>query len=572
MTGDERGREPDSKDLAHSETRGAPGEFEIPPAVPRDPAERRKFIIALAALAALTFVAFLPVLRAGYIWDDGAVYENPLLRTAGGLIPIWAAPSQLRNFESHYWPLVYTSFWVEFRLYGDSVLGHHLVNLLLHIANVVLLWLVLRRSAVPGAWLAAALFGLHPVHVESVAWIIERKDVLSMLFYLSAFLSWIRFEERRKTLAYAGAVVLLACAMLSKSITISFPITVLLWVWWKRGRVTRADVVRVVPFFVVAVGLGALDVVLARGVEPVSLPLTLFDRALVAGRALWFYGWKLIWPLELMALYPRWQWSAGGLLPYVFPLGVAAVLGVLWFKRGRLGRGPLVAVLFFCITLGPVLGFVLYSFMTYSYVADRFQYLASAGLLTLAAAAATTAARRNGELGRRILAVGAGAVLAGLGILTWRQTTHYRNLETFWAYNYRMNATYTAASALGDIYFRQGDLERGEQLNLESLAIRDGARTRFRLGEVYSAKGDYDKALEQFLRAEEINQGTNRIEPLDPGLFFNIGRLYWMKAEWEKSLDYWQRSLKADPSNSQTREWLQKAEERLSRQTQRNGN
>ncbi len=516
-------------------------------------------------LAALAFVVFLPVLRAGYIWDDNAVHENPLLRSPRGLVEIWTRPSLMDDFESHYWPLVYTSFWIEYRSYGENPFGHHLVNLLLHTVNVVLLWLLLRRIGVPGAWLGAALFAVHPVHVESVAWIIERKDVLSMFFYLLAFLAFVRFEARKSRVAYGGALALFGCAMLSKSITISFPFALLLWMWWKQGRVTKRQLFQVAPFFAAAVVLGALDVLLARSTEPVSLPLTMFDRVLLAGRVLWFYAGKLVWPSDLMALYPRWEISAGNALTYLFPLGVAAVLAGLWLGRRQIGRGPLAAVLFFCITLGPVLGFILFSFMTYSYVADRFQYLASAGLLTLAGAGAALAAKRLGRAGWTVIGAAAGLVVAGLGILTWRQTRVYENLETFWAYNYGKNPTHVAASALGDVYLRRGEIERAAELQEVSLDVRDNARARFRLGETYLKQKDYDRALEEFLHARQINQGTNKIEALEPGLCFNIGMIYWRKAEWEKCREYWALTLEANPGMAEAQEWLPKVEARIQR-------
>jgi tetratricopeptide (TPR) repeat protein len=519
----------------------------------------------VVGLAALAFMVFLPVLRAGYIWDDNAVHENPLLRTPAGLVEIWTQPSLMDDFESHYWPLVYTSFWIEYRLHGENPFGHHLVNLLLHAVNVVLLWQLLRRIGVPGAWLGAALFAVHPVHVESVAWIIERKDVLSMFFYLLAFLAFVRFEARGSRLAYGGALALFACAMLSKSITISLPFALLLWMWWKQERVTKRQWIQVAPFFAVAVALGALDVLLARSTEPVSLPLTMFDRMLLAGRVLWFYAGKLVWPFDLMALYPRWEISTGDAVSYLFPLGVAAVLAGLWLGRRKVGRGPLAAVLFFCITLGPVLGFILFSFMTYSYVADRFQYLASAGLLALAGAGAVRAAEHLGRRGGAVLGVAAAFVVVGLGVLTWRQARVYENLETFWAYNYEKNPTHVASSALGDVYLRRGEIERAAELQEVSLDVRDNARARFRLGETYLKHKDYDRALEEFLHARRINQGTNKIEALEPGLCFNIGMIYWRKAEWENCREYWALALEANPDMAEAQEWLPKVEARIQR-------
>ena len=386
------------------------------------------------------------------MWDDwGTFVTEPLVRRWEGIVPIWFSPSELKG-EHHYWPLVYTSFWLEHKLWGFLPAGHHAVNLVLHAVNVLLAWRVLRRLDVPGAWLAAALFAVHPVHVESVAWIIERKDLLSALFYLAAALAWLRYAEAPGVHAAAGArtprhlvacMVLLAAALLSKSVAVTLPAALLLLQWWRMGRVGWRDVGAAAPLFVLAAGIAAADLWFYRGNSGHVFDYSVVERALIAARAVALYAGQLVWPAPLPVLYPRWPVDGGDLGGWL-ALGALGALGAtLWAARRGIGRGPLAAVAFFVLTLAPVLGFVDFSFMRIAFAADRFQYLASLGPLALAAAAAM---RWSG--GRHALAVAAGVagVLALLGTLTWRQSEVWRDDLTL--------ARHAAAASPGQ-YFGQ---------------------------------------------------------------------------------------------------------------------
>ncbi len=525
---------------------------------------RSKTALLAILLVLLTLAAFLPAIRAGFVWDDDrAIRDNALLDSSEGLRKIWAEPSSMSDFEAHYWPLVYTSFWVEHQLWGDDPRGYHAVNVLLHLANALLVWLVLLRLAVPGAWLAAALFAVHPVHVESVAWAIERKDVLSTLFYLLAFAAYLRFDERRRWGAWALSLALFGCALLSKSMTISFPLAVLLALFWKRGGIKKGDVLHVYPFLLVAAVVAFVDVRMASLDSTRPLDLGLLERVLVAGRALAFYAWKLVWPANLASIYPGWTVDASSTLQWLFPIGAAAVLVALWLARDRLGRGPVVAVAFFAMTLGPVLGFVLFSYMTYSYVADRFQYLASIGPLALAAAALARLASRSGVAPAMAAHSLATVLLCALGVLTWRQCGIYRDLESFWSYNLTQNPSSIAYSSLGDVYLRRGELEKAIEYQERSIALKDSSRGRFRLGEALMKRGEMDRALAEFQRGRELNQGLNLVRQVESGLCFNIGSIYWSKRDWAECVKYWEMAQKADPNLAEAKEWLSKARERL---------
>ena len=233
------------------------------PAAPGDrrrPAGSRPRQYAPAALTLVLLVAasYVPALSAGFVWDDVIFTDAQAVRDPSGLRSIWFSPRDIEN-EGHYWPLVYSSFWLEHRLWGLAPAGYHAVNVLLHAVNVLLLWRLLLRLAVPGAWIVAAVFAVHPLHVESVAWIIERKDLLSALFYLTAALVWIRFAEAPGRGRYLLALGLFTAGLLSKSIVVTLPAALLIWQWWKRGRVTRTDLVRLAPFFLVGLGVTVAD-------------------------------------------------------------------------------------------------------------------------------------------------------------------------------------------------------------------------------------------------------------------------------------------------------------------------
>ncbi len=381
----------------------------------------------------LVAVSYVPALSGGFVWDDVIFAEEPVIHSPSGLRSIWFSPADIRN-EGHYWPLVYSSFWLEHKLWGLAPAGYHAVNIALHLLNCLLLWRLLERLRVPGAAVIAAVFAVHPGHVESVAWIIERKDVLSGMFYLSAVMVWTRFVAEPRPARYALALGLFTAGLLSKSVVVTLPAALLIWHWWQQGRITRIDLLRMAPFVAVAVGITVGDLSFYTSREPLELGYSLVERALIAARALWFYVGKLVWPANLAVIYPLWEIDAGDLRGWAYPVAAAALAAGLWLGRRRIGRGPLAGVLFFAVTLGPVLGFVDYGYMQFSFVADRFQYLAGIGVLAVLMGAA---AHGVGKLpdGYRRGALGlAAAVVVVLGGLTWRQARVYRDEVTLFSH------------------------------------------------------------------------------------------------------------------------------------------
>ncbi len=292
----------------------------------------------LAALMAALFAIYQPAWQGGLLWDDDKHITLPGLQSWQGLWCIWFEVGATLQ----YYPVLHSAFWLEHRLWGDAMLGYHLVNILLHAAATFMVALVLRRLAVPGALLAAAIFALHPIQAESVAWITEQKNTLSAVFYLGAMLVYLRFDQTRKTSLYWWALGLFLLAILSKTVTATLPGALLVIFWWQRGRLSwRKDVLPLVPLFLLGAGGGMIttwwELTLNRCVGP-AFQFTPVERLLIAGRAIWFHLWKLCWPVKLTFIYPRWQMDSAAWWQYLFPLGVMALVVGCWLLRRRTRR------------------------------------------------------------------------------------------------------------------------------------------------------------------------------------------------------------------------------------------
>jgi protein O-mannosyl-transferase len=517
------------------------------------------------ALLVLTLVAYLPALGAGFVWDDNDyVTANATLRSLGGLARIWLQPGAVPQ----YYPLTFTTLWLDFQIGGLEPFGYHLVNVLLHAANAILAWRILVRLGVPGAWLAGALFAVHPVHVESVAWVTERKNVLSGAFYLGAMLAYLRFAGigaeggRRPAVgrgggslsAYALALVLFLGGLLAKTVVCTLPVALLLLLWWKRGRIVARDLALVAPFFALGVALALVTVSMERGhVGAVGSDwdLSFVDRCLIAGRAVWFYLGKLVWPLDLVFIYPRWTIDAGAPWQYVFPAAGALFPGPLFSLCGGVGARPLVAVLFFVATLGPALGFVNVFPMRYSFVADHFQYLASLGPIALAAGTALWAAKRLGGSGSRARTVGvvlASTVIAALALLTARQSLGYRDLRTLWEDTLAKNpGAWMAHNNLGLLDFEAGRLDAAMAHYRAAIAVKpDDAFARNNLGRALATEGRLDDAIVEFREAV-------RVEPGHAEAWSNLGNALAAQGRYEDAIVAYVHAVEARPRYADAR-------------------
>ncbi len=471
--------------------------------------------VDLALLIAVA-IAYAGVAHCGYIWDDDDyVTRNSHLRTSAGLVNIWTK----LGATPQYYPLVFTTFWIEYQLWGLNPLGFHLVNVGLHALTTLMLYRLLRVLGVEWPWFAALLFAVHPVHVESVAWVTERKNVLSALFYVwsaRVFLTcWGRGIENNSPAAwwrgegfrydrYAAATGLFVAALLSKSVTASLPAALLVCAWWRGGRLARPLVLAVTPWLLLGAASGALtsyverQVVLATGDE---FQWTFVERLIIASKAVWFYLGKLLWPAPLVFFYPRFNIDPTLLANWVPLAAIVLLLTLGAIFRGQIGRAPLAAALFFGGTLFPALGFVNVYPMRYSFVADHFQYLASLGPICLVAGGLSRLidglvakwSSRGQQLLRGAVLLWP-AVLIGLVIA---RVPAYTNAERLYLTTLRDNpAAETASMNLGVIYYDRGDLERARASFADCIRVNPCPEGHHGLAEMAAKNGMYGDAVE----------------------------------------------------------------------------
>lgn len=464
--------------------------------------------LGVGGLGVLFVIAYWRAVGGGPVFDDFDHLTRPELRDWGGLWRIWSEPGVV----SQYYPVTHSLFWAQARLWGDAMPGYHLVNLALHGLCAVLFWSVLRRLAVPGAIWASGVFLLHPVMVESVAWISEQKNTLSTALYLGAALACIRFDATRSRRAWAAGLALFAAAVLAKAPASTLPAALLVVIWWKRGRIdARRDVVPLLPFFVVAAAAGSFAVWMEKhfiGASGGDYALGMVERALVAGRAVWFYLGKLFWPAELVFIYPRWTPDTADLGWYAAPVAALLALAGAWLLRRRT-RAPFAGLLLFGGTLFPALGFVdVYPFR-YSFVADHYQYLAALGPVALATAGMATWAAK-GARARSVGSMAAGVVvLLGLTALSWRQSGFYRDGETLWTETVRRNPqAYVAHGNLGYLHLLAGRWEESKQASERAIKLRpDYADALSNFGTAQRQLGDTEGAILSFRRALALEPG-----------------------------------------------------------------
>jgi tetratricopeptide (TPR) repeat protein len=520
---------------------------------------------------------------------------------------------------------VHTTFWVEYHLWELEPLGYHIVNVLLHTTSVLLLWRLLVRLELPGAWLAAALFAVHPVMVESVAWVTERKNVLSLALTLGSMLCYLRFAPATKEEGhasspavawtnYALAFVLFVLALLSKTVVATMPAVLLVIYWWKRGNVGWRDAVRLLPFFVVGIGLGLVTAWLERihvGAEGADWSFTPIERGLIAGRAVWFYAGKLVWPYPIIFFYPKWDISAGLWWQYLFPVAALALVAALWLVRRRIGRGPLASVLIFGGVLVPALGFLNVYPFRYSFVADHFQYHASLAILALLGASLASGGQSVADLfartttddttsaptipwaRRALLGLPSAMLLVSLAVLSFRGTHVYFDLHSLYGDIIEKNPGGWAAHLnLGAKLLFEGKKDEAmEQFRIAlelspkqpiahtnyGDAIFDlGIRKGFEPGQLDTAREHFQTAMDleprwmpayvglakTLIREEKYDEAmkylTRALElyPNNPPALETMGALLIKEKRWLEAIDYYQKALVHRPNLAQSHHGL----------------
>jgi Flp pilus assembly protein TadD len=544
-----------------------------------------KRLAGALALVAATFAVYFPAMRGGFIWDDNAlVTANPLIRHANGLLEIWVGGKSL-----DYTPVTLSAFWLEWRLWGMAATGYHVVNIALFSGAVVLLWRILRKLSLPGAWLAALLYAIHPVNTASVAWIAEQKNALALVFYLLAILWFLDFRKSRQTWRYVLVLLATALAMLSKGSTVILPAVFLICVGWNERRIRRADLLETAPFFALAAAMGLVTIHFQQRLvagEHVSMAF----RLARAGDAVWFYLWKDSWPVALCAIYPEWEIQPDHIASYLPLLAIAALFFLLALGRRKIGRGPLFAWTYFIIALAPVLGLIEMSYMDRAYVADWWQQLALIGVVAIAGAGIAHAWSLGNQYRRLAIAAGTIAVTWSLAVVTWYETTGYRTLEIYCRRTLALNpGAWNAWNNLGAALDAEGRIGEALLAYQKSLQVKPAnAETLYNLGNVMQEKGEMDAAEQNYRQALETNprftaalvnlgillsrrgdldgalagfQKAQQLSPDDPQVYVDLGNVLRQEGRGDEAMRQYQRALQLNPSN----ERLRAAVETLSR-------
>ena len=473
-------------------------------------------------LAILCGIVYIHFLQNSFIWDDDYyLTKNPHLKNVDGLKRIWfdilATPQ--------YYPLVFTSFWIEHKFWGLDPLGYHLDNIIIHCINTILLWRILSFLEVKGSWLAAAIFLIHPIQAESVAWISERKNLLSGFFSFLSLYFFFQFYNldkssnfnedqngKRSWTVYGISLFFFIYALLSKTIACTLPAVILLIYWWKQNCIRRRSFLMMVPYFAIGLGSATLTIWLEKfqvGAMGHEWEFSFVDRFLIAGRVLWFYIGKLVWPHPIIFIYPRWIIDSSIWWQYIYPVTFLLLVFMLWYWRKNIGRGPLTAILFFAGSLFPALGFFNVYPMKYSFVADHFQYLSCIGIIVLFSSGVDKIAGEKRSQAYFLLLAG---LLIILGNLTSNQGPVYKNEISLWNDTIKKNPKAWMAY--------------------------------HNLGAALLVENKADEAVSNFKMAIEL-------KPDESDVYFNLGIAFFTLGKTEKAISYYKTTIKLKPDFSE---------------------
>ena len=545
----------------------------------------------VAGLLLLTLLVYIPSYQAGFIWDDDVIAGHPLMKEGWhGLRDIWFS---IRFGD--FCPVTATSFWLEWQVHGAMKEIQHTTNILLQALNVVLLWRVLLRLRVPGAWLAAAVFAVHPVCVASVTWLAERKNTLSMFFYLLSLLFYLRsdyksdlpFSNRQPSIFdprlrfYWLSFAFFLLALLSKSSVVVLPVMLLLFTWWRYEKIDRRNALRVLPFFAFAFAAGITTLVAhyyygpKLGVLPTESNLLI--RTLTSARAVWFYLAKDLLPVGLTMHYPRWKIDPASPIAYVPALAMVVTLAVFWRFRQSWGKACLFGLSYFLLALGPTIGVLNMAFLMMAPVADHLQYLALPGILALLVGGVVYLL--EGQTQRLIPVFLFLLLVSPLAFLSWRHQRLMANPEALWRDNLKKNPTsWTANNNLGGILFEQGHAEEAASLYREALKTRNDlsfvhvnlGRALFSLHKTQEALAQYGEAVH--LDPKDFNAWNNggvalltlgrtneaifsfqkavEISPNNPTFFANLARIFEETGQTQSAIQLYRSRLQYAPADS----------------------
>ena len=494
-------------------------------------------LLQAAVIIAAGVWIYWPALHGDWLWDDALlVTDNSKLHTYQGLWNIWLSP------ETD-WPLTWTLLWIEWHLWGNAPLGYHVCSLALHLSSGLLLWRLFGRLGLRFGWLGGLLFVVHPLVVESVAWIAEIKNTLSLPLFLLSCDAWLDAEEKRST-GYARSVLYYLAAMLAKTSTVMLPSVLLLYCWWKRGRIARQEITRMFPYAAIAMVLGLITVYFQTHGQDKNLFVYegFFTHLIGAGTALFFYLGKFILPVHLLPIYPRWTLDPPSLLEMLTLPALTALLFAFWTQRRSWGRPALFGFGFFLLNVLPVLGLVTMRYMSVSWVADHLAYLPMIGLIGLVIAGV-------GQLHDRVPSSLQLCGIAGVSMmmtwLTWQSHNYaslFINEETLWTYTLQYNSqAWPAYNNLGVAEARTGRVPEAMEQFEQALRINpNDAEAHNNLGNALMQTGRTREAMEQFETAVKIN--PDMVE------FHNdLGYALCQSGRVQEAIEQYEQALRIEP-------------------------
>jgi len=530
-----------------------------------------KALLQAAVIIAAGLWIYWPALHGDWLWDDEVLITGNLnLHSLEGLRNLWFS-----NPAIDYWPLTWTLLWIEWHLWGDVSLGYHLCSLVLHISSGFLIWRLFHRLGLRNGWLGGLLFVIHPLAVESVAWISEIKNTLSLPLFLLSCNAWLDAEEGKRH-GYWRSIAYYLAAMLAKTSTVMLPAVLLLYCWWKRGRVTRQELQRLIPYGAIALVLGLVTIYFQNvGHDPNALePVGFVTRSIGAGTALFFYLGKFILPVDLLPIYPRWTLDPPSILQVLTLPVLAAMLFGLWTQRKGWGRHALFGFGFFLLNVLPVLGLVNMSYLNISRVADHLVYVSIIGLVGLVISALGQLQARTPSISRYAI----GAVAIGMTWLTWESHNYaslFVNEETLWTYELQHNSqAWNAYNSLGNVSLQKGRISEAVEQFEQALKINpDYADAHNNLGNALLQQGRTQAARVQFEQALKLSSDVHvrsnlgnallqmgrvseaveqyehllNIDPNDPNAHYNLGAALLQTDRVPEAIEQFEKALNIKP-------------------------
>jgi tetratricopeptide (TPR) repeat protein len=506
---------------------------------------REESVIAagVAVIFVAAFLVYWPAMHGGFFWDDLLnIDTNPLIRSDAGLLKIWLGQGNAYD----YYPLTWTTWWLEWRAWGRDTTGYHVLNVILHAGAAAMLWRVLARFGVPGAFVSALIFAVHPVNVESVAWISERKNTLSLFLAAASMALYLDARERSNRRMYWTSVCFFALALLAKPSVVMLPAVLLIVAWWKQGRISRADVRATAPMFALSAVIAVVTIWFhhTRGMGSFDVRGDGFPARLAgAGMVVWFYLLKLLAPVQLSFVYPRWEIDAASVRTWLPLAALVLAFVIALYGRRVWGRGPLAALACFVALLLPVLGFVDVYFMRFSFVADHWQYPACIAPIALAVAAVAHALRRVSARSSFHFATGSALAVmacAALGLLAWRQAHLYRSAAALWADAVAKSPrAWLALANYANELRTAGRVEAARAHYLRAIDANPDARETYAMmGQMYERLGNADEAIKWYRTGVGRPGGAT-----DPRV--HLAGVFRAQGKYDQAIHWYEQALAA---------------------------